>query len=106
MSKSPRLERRGSGGRSFLESEPPPALGPDRGGDVRRPVVFNHVSVDGKFTGVNGDFSWAHEGSGDPEFASFLAANASRGGEVLFGRPGKGMAILGSGSIVSQLAAA
>jgi dihydrofolate reductase len=134
---------------------------------MRKLVVFNNVTLDGYFTGVDGDFSWAHTGSDDAEFNAFVADNASGGGQLLLGRityelmasywptpnaikndpivaegmnsmpkvvfsrtldkaswsntklvkgdiaaeirkmkqePGKGMAILGSGSIVSQLA--
>lgn len=130
-------------------------------------IVFNHITLDGYFAGVAGDFSWAHSGNDDPEYAAFVAENASGGGRLLFGRvtyelmasywptpvadqndpvvaaalnsmpkvvfsrtldnaswqntklvksdivaeirkmkeePGPGMAILGSGSIVSQLA--
>lgn len=44
------------------------------------------MTLDGYFTGVNGDFSWAHSGSDDPEFKAFAAENASGGGELLFGR--------------------
>jgi dihydrofolate reductase len=134
---------------------------------MRKLVVFNNVTLDGYFAGMNGDFSWAHGGADDAEFNAFAADNASGGGQLLFGRityelmasywptanaikndpivaegmnsmpkvvfsrtldraswsntklvkggivseirkmkkePGKGMAILGSGSIVSQLA--
>ena len=134
---------------------------------MRKLVVFNNVTLDGYFAGINGDFSWAHSGNDDVEFNAFVAENASGGGQLLFGRityelmasywptpnaikndpivaegmnsmpkvvfsrtldkvswsntklvkgdiasevrklkeePGKGMAILGSGSIVSQLA--
>jgi dihydrofolate reductase len=53
---------------------------------VRRLIVFNNISLDGFFTGSNGDFSWAHDGSDDPEFSSFVAENASGEGELLFGR--------------------
>ena len=134
---------------------------------MRKLIVFNNVTLDGYFTGANGDISWAHSGNDDPEFNAFVAGNASGGGQLLLGRityelmagywptptairnapvvaegmnsmpkvvfsrtldkaqwnnttivtgdiaseirlmkekPGKGMAILGSGSIVSQLA--
>jgi dihydrofolate reductase len=136
---------------------------------MRRLIAFTQVTLDGCFTGRNGDLSWAHEGQEDPEWSAFVAENASGGGELLFGRvtyelmasywptpaalandpivaegmnklpkvvfsrtldkvswsqtrlvkgdltaavramkqePGEGMAILGSGSIVSQLAQA
>jgi len=134
---------------------------------MRKLIVFNNVTLDGYFAGVNGDFSWAHSGNDDAEYNAFIAGNASGGGQLLFGRityelmagywptpdaikndpivaegmnsmpkvvfsrtldkvswsntklvkgdivseirkmkeePGDGMAILGSGSIVSQLA--
>jgi dihydrofolate reductase len=134
---------------------------------MRKLVVFNNITLDGYFTGVDGDFSWAHVGGDDAEFNAFVAENASGGGQLVLGRityelmasywptsdalrndpivaegmnsmpkvvfsrtldeaawsntrlvngdlateirrlkgePGPGMAILGSGSIVSQLA--
>jgi dihydrofolate reductase len=46
--------------------------------------VFESISVDGYFTDAHGDMSWAH--THDPEFDDFVAANASSGGELLFGR--------------------
>jgi len=136
---------------------------------MRRLIAFTQVTLDGYFTGRNGDLGWAHEGREDAEWSAFVAENASGGGELLFGRvtyelmasywptpaalandpivaermndlpkvvfsrtlgrvswshtrlvkgeltaavramkqePGEGMAILGSGSIVSQLAQA
>jgi len=136
---------------------------------MRKLVVFNNVTLDGYFTGVDGDFSWAHIDADDAEFNAFVAENASGGGQLVLGRvtyelmasywptpdalrndpivaegmnsmskvvfsrtldeaawsntrlvkgdvvseirrlkqePGPGMAILGSGSIVSQLAPA
>ena len=27
---------------------------------MRKLIVFNNITLDGYFTGVNGDFSWAH----------------------------------------------
>jgi dihydrofolate reductase len=53
---------------------------------MRKLIVFNHISLDGYFTGENGDFRWAHTGSDDPEYAAFVAGNASGGGQLLFGR--------------------
>jgi dihydrofolate reductase len=136
---------------------------------MQRLISFTQVTLDGYFTGSNGDLSWAHEGPQDAEWNAFVAENASGGGQLLFGRityelmvsywptpaarandpvvaegmnnlpkvvfsrtlekaswsntrlvkgdlatavrtlkrePGEGMAILGSGSIVSQLAQA
>jgi dihydrofolate reductase len=48
--------------------------------------VFESISIDGYFTGRHGDLAWAHEGQADPEFAGWVGDNASRGGELLFGR--------------------
>ena len=53
---------------------------------MRNLIVFNHLSIDGYFTGGNGDISWAHTGSDDPEFQEFVAGNASGEGQLLFGR--------------------
>jgi crotonobetainyl-CoA:carnitine CoA-transferase CaiB-like acyl-CoA transferase/dihydrofolate reductase len=54
--------------------------------NMRKLLVFNNLTLDGYFTGVNGDFSWAHAGSDDPEFGAFVAENASGEGQLLFGR--------------------
>jgi len=51
---------------------------------MRKLIVFNHVSLDGYFTDVNGDMSWAHKN--DTEWNRFVEENASSGGELLFGR--------------------
>ncbi len=53
---------------------------------MRRLVVFNNVTLDGYFTGISGDFSWAHAGSDDAEFQKFIEENARGGGELLLGR--------------------
>jgi dihydrofolate reductase len=53
---------------------------------MRQLSVFNNVSLDGYFSGPGGDFRWAHEGSDDPEYQAFVAANASGGGALVFGR--------------------
>lgn len=53
---------------------------------MRQLVVFDNVTLDGYFTGPNGDFSWAHAGAPDPEFDAWVEGNASGGGELLFGR--------------------
>lgn len=53
---------------------------------MRRLTVFNSVTLDGYFTGTNGDLSWAHKNA-DAEWNAFTAENASGGGgELLFGR--------------------
>jgi len=51
---------------------------------MRKLSVYNSVTLDGYFTGANGDFSWAHRE--DPEFHEFVEANARGGGELVFGR--------------------
>jgi dihydrofolate reductase len=51
---------------------------------MRRLVVFNQITLDGYFTGPNGDFSWAHRN--DPEWNAFVEGNASGGGVLVFGR--------------------
>ena len=51
---------------------------------MRKVVAFEAVSLDGYFTDVNGDMSWAHKQ--DPEWNAFVGGNASGGGALLFGR--------------------
>jgi len=51
-----------------------------------RLVVFENVTLDGFFAGENGDLSWAHRESKDPEWDEFVAENASGDGQLLFGR--------------------
>ncbi|MGB0122289.1 MAG: dihydrofolate reductase family protein [Silvibacterium sp.] len=53
---------------------------------MRKLIVFNHVTLDGYFVDATGNFSWARNGNDDPEYAAFVAENASGGGELLFGR--------------------
>jgi dihydrofolate reductase len=53
---------------------------------MRRLIVFNNVTLDGYFAGVNSDFSWAHSNNDDAEFNAFVADNASGGGQLLLGR--------------------
>lgn len=49
--------------------------------------VFNSESLDGYFTGPNGDLSWAHSANADDaEWAAFVAENAKGEGMLLFGR--------------------
>ena len=49
-------------------------------------AVFNSVSLDGYFTGPNGDLDWAHSAESDPEFDAFVERNAQGGGVMVFGR--------------------
>ena len=51
---------------------------------MRRIAVFNSVSLDGYFSGKEGDLSWAYRP--DPEFDAFTEENAGGGGVLLFGR--------------------
>ena len=54
---------------------------------MRKLSVFNTVTLEGYFTGANGDLSWAHNGAGnDEEWTEFVEKNASGGGTLLFGR--------------------
>ncbi len=53
---------------------------------MRRLSVFNSVTLDGYFAGLNGDFSWAHNDQQDSEWDAFVAGNANPGGQLLFGR--------------------
>ena len=53
---------------------------------MRKLAAFSQVTLDGYFTGVNGDISWAHKDSQDAEWNAFVADNARAGGVLLFGR--------------------
>ena len=53
---------------------------------MRKLHVFESISIDGYFTDARGDLGWAHAGRQDAEFADWVSANASSGGELLFGR--------------------
>ena len=53
---------------------------------MQRLIAFTQMTLDGYFTGRNGDLSWAHEGQQDAEWDAFVAENASGGGQLLFGR--------------------
>jgi len=53
---------------------------------MRTLTVFNNVSLDGYFTGVNDDISWTYQPNRDPEFEAFTTENAKTGGELVFGR--------------------
>jgi len=53
---------------------------------MRKVLVFENITLDGFFTGNDGDFSWAHQDPPDPEFQSFLHDNAKGGGTLAFGR--------------------
>src|SRR6187402_2763859 len=50
----------------------------------RKLSVFNQVTLDGYFAGVDGDISWAHKH--DAEWNAFVQGNAGTEGPLLFGR--------------------
>ncbi|MBL0371502.1 dihydrofolate reductase [Rhizobium sp. KVB221] len=52
---------------------------------MRRLTSFTNITLDGYFSGPDGDFSWAHDGE-DEEFNNFVADNARSGGALLMGR--------------------
>jgi dihydrofolate reductase len=52
---------------------------------MRKVIVFNNVSLDGYFSGPNGDIAWM-KSARDPEWDAFALSNARSGGEVLLGR--------------------
>jgi dihydrofolate reductase len=52
---------------------------------MRHLSVFNQISLDGYFSGPNGDISWA-KANQDPEWKDFVTENANTGGVFLFGR--------------------
>ena len=51
---------------------------------MRRIVVFNNVTLDGYYTGLDGDMSWAHQF--DPEWQQFTNENAKGSAVLGFGR--------------------
>jgi dihydrofolate reductase len=52
---------------------------------MRKLRVFESISVDGYFTDLDGDMSWAYAAQ-DAEFGEWVSGNASAGGELLLGR--------------------
>jgi dihydrofolate reductase len=53
---------------------------------MRKLSVFNSVSLDGYFTDTNNDYSFAHEGTDDPEMMEFIKGNAQGENALVFGR--------------------
>jgi len=51
-----------------------------------RLMVFNSITLDGFYTGVEGDLSWAFKDRNDAEWSAFVAGNAKGEGILLFGR--------------------
>jgi dihydrofolate reductase len=52
--------------------------------EMRKMVVFNNVTLDGYYTGLDGDMSWAHKF--DPEWQQFTNENAKGSAVLAFGR--------------------
>jgi len=52
---------------------------------MRKLSVFDTISLDGCFTDMNNDMSWAHRGN-DAEWNDFTSGNASGNGVLVFGR--------------------
>jgi dihydrofolate reductase len=48
--------------------------------------MFMHVSLDGYYADADGDMSWGHRGSDDPEWQAFVAGNAASDAALVFGR--------------------
>ncbi len=53
---------------------------------MRRLGVFNLISLDGYFAGLDGDIRWFKDAAMDPEWEAFITGNASGDGTLLFGR--------------------
>ncbi|MBI5353012.1 MAG: dihydrofolate reductase [Chloroflexi bacterium] len=53
---------------------------------MARVIVFNSVSLDGYFTDMNADMSFAHNAYPDAGWDAFVSSNARGGGVLLFGR--------------------
>lgn len=51
---------------------------------MRKIVVFNNVTLDGYYTGLDGDMSWAHKF--DPEWTQFTNDNTKGSAVLAFGR--------------------
>lgn len=52
---------------------------------MQRLIVFNNVSLDGRFVDGRGDMNWAKEDD-DPVFREFIGGNVRGEGALLFGR--------------------
>lgn len=53
---------------------------------MRRLIAFNLVTLDGYFSGENGDISWHGRVVKDPQWTEFSRQNARGGGALVFGR--------------------
>jgi dihydrofolate reductase len=54
--------------------------------DMRKLIVFNHVSLDGYFVDASGSMRWAKTRKDDEEWNAFVAQNASGDSPLIFGR--------------------
>jgi dihydrofolate reductase len=53
---------------------------------MRKLHLFESITLDGYFTGENGDLSWAYAVPADDEWNKFVAGNARGGGALVLGR--------------------
>jgi dihydrofolate reductase len=53
---------------------------------MRKLRTFDSVTLDGYFSGPNGDFSWANKNPSDTEWNKFVSNNAKDGGTLIMGR--------------------
>ena len=53
---------------------------------MQKLIVYNQITLDGYFTGADGDLSWAKNNQDDAEFQESVRNNAKGGGILLFGR--------------------
>jgi dihydrofolate reductase len=49
-------------------------------------IVFDHITLDGYFAGLNGDINFLRQRFKDDEFHSFAVENINAAGALLFGR--------------------
>jgi len=53
---------------------------------MRKLRAFDSVTLDGYFSGPNGDFSWSAKNPNDAEWNAFVSNNAKGGGVLVMGR--------------------
>ena len=54
--------------------------------EMRKLIVFNHVTLDGYFVDRRGIMTWAQGDSKDAEWQAFVMENSQGGGTPFFGR--------------------
>jgi len=57
---------------------------------MRKLRAFDSLTLDGYFSGPNGDFSWSAKNPNDAEWNAFVANNAKNGGVLVRRRPRDG----------------